>query len=99
MLTPLVLVGHPNHACEVDRKAIDRLAKARHYDASVAAEITLVRLENDIKCAWNLRRSRSARQRALMLLRGYIACAQAVALIAHRSPRLPLHALFGSPRT
>lgn len=90
MLTPLVLVGHPNHACEFDRRALDRLAAARHFDASVGAEITLVRLENDIRCAWNLRRSRSARRHAVMLLRGYIACARAIASIARRAPRLPI---------
>lgn len=90
MLTPLVLVGHPNHACEFDRKALDRLARARHFDGSVAAEVTLVRLENDIACAWNLRRVRSQRHHALMMLRGYIACARDVALRARREVRLPL---------
>ena len=106
-MTPLVLVGHPNHACEFDARALEKLARERHLDGSVAAEVVLVRLENDIASVWEARRVRDGkRPLRLAMLRGYIACARAVSLLARREPRLPVTswrggrlrpALFGRP--
>ena len=90
-MTPLVLVGHPNHALAFDATALERLAVSRHYDGSIAAEVVLVRLENDIAGEWCARTCRDGkRPLRLAMLRGYIACARAVAVIARRSVRLPV---------
>lgn len=87
-VTPLRLVGHPLHAGAWDRPALERLAKARHYDGSVGAEVALAQLECELAGWWgDGKGERSATDRAV--IRGLIASIQAVALVAHREPQLP----------